>query len=347
MSDSIISDPAYESLKSRWQEMSGSKSEFSNVLTKLSQETDGVLKHNLLQIATWFNQDAKFDELIERPEILAACVKALNSESKPTEPKLIEQSARDGFFQIVSNAFSRPQIMKLLKFRLALLLTISILLIIFSISLAPVFESIYDDFGIEINPVTALIFTISGLIRATWWLLPILSLGFLAGNFMWRYSAAGKQSLSDNWIDHEFKNTRGELGNWCWHTAMLLELGWSPRSAYQLAGQAVTKNWIADWSTRLAKTPLIDATPEEDDWLLNDKYDLINQAILAPSVQSKIALFQEISKYYWARSQTTSQWWIQLIFTLLFWLIGLLALLAVLALALPLLRLIPSLTRGF
>jgi len=64
MSESIISDPAYESLKSRWQEMSGSKSEFSNVLTKLSQETDGVLKHNLLQIATWFNQDAKFVNLM-------------------------------------------------------------------------------------------------------------------------------------------------------------------------------------------------------------------------------------------------------------------------------------------
>ncbi|MDA7910331.1 hypothetical protein N9B60_05525 [Mariniblastus sp.] len=347
MGNSIKLDPTYETLHSRWQEICKSKSEFANELTKLSDETDGILKHNLLQIATWFNQDASFDELLERPEILAACVTALKSEQKLIEPKLVEQSARNGFFQIVSNAFSRPQIMKLLKFRLALLLTIGVLLTIFSVSLAPAFQEIYDDFGIELNSVTTLVFTASDLIRATWWLLPILVVGFLVGNFIWCCSTAGKQSLSNNWIDHEFKNTRGELGNWCWHTAMLLELGWAPKNAYLLAGKSITKNWISNWSARLAQTPLIDATPQEGDWLLNDRYDLINQAILTPSHQSKIALLKEISNYYWSRSQTTSQWWIQLIFNMLFWLIGLLALIAVLALALPLISLIGMMTGGF
>ncbi len=347
MGNSIKSDPVYEPLKSRWRDIYESKSEFANDLTTLSHETDGILKSNLLQIAAWFNQDARFDKLLERPELLATCVTALKSKSGPIEPKLVEQSAHNGFFQIVNNVSSRPQIMKLLKFRLALLFIIGVLLIIFSVFLAPAFELIYGDFEIKIPSVTALVFTVSRLIRAIWWLLPILLLGFFIQNTIWRCSLAGKKSLFNNWIDHEFKSTRGELGNWCWHTAMLLELGFSPKNAYLLAGKSATKNWISHWSHNLAQVPLIDTSPQEGDWLLDDKFDLINQAILTPSHQSKIALLNEISNYYWSRSHTTNQWWIQLIFTLLFWLIGLLALLAVLAIGLPLISLIAALTGGF
>ncbi len=346
MGNSIKSDPIYESLAARWQEISESKLEFAGDITRLSQETDGILKSNLLQIAAWFKQDTNFDELLERPELLATCISALKSQRSPINPELIEESARDGFFQMVNNAFSRPQIMKLLKFRLALLFAISGLLIIFSIFLAPAFELIYDDFEIQIPSVTALVFTASHLIRATWWLLPILVLGLFINNLIWRCSTAGQKSLASNWIDHEFKNIRGELGNWCWHTAMLLELGWSPKNAYLLASKSVSKNWISKWSEKLAQNHTTETHLREGDWLLDDQFDLLNQAILTPSHQSKIALLKEISNYYWSRSQTTSQWWIQLIFNLLFWLIGLLALLAVLAIGLPVLNLIFSLT-GF
>jgi hypothetical protein len=333
-------DPVYKTLKTRWREVYEIKSEFAKVFTELSQETDGTIKNTLVQIAAWFNGNAEFEELLERPEILAACGSVLKSDEGTIESTLAEQSARAGFFQIVNNTLARPQIMKLLPLRLTLLIAAGTLLILFSIFIAPEFHDILRDFGMQLPTLTLAVFAVTDLISAIWWLLPAAVIGFPMGNLIWCHSATGKKSMSSNWVDHQLKNSRGDLGDWCWHTAMLLELGLSPDFAYQTAGKSAAKSWISRWSVRLPKYLKSDALAFEKEWLLNDPYDLVNQAILTPTRQGKIVLFHEISNYYWARSRTTSQWWIQLIFNILFWLLGLITLLMLLAIGLPLVGLL-------
>ncbi len=337
------SNPNSESsLETRWQNVMRVRDEYASELHKMSTSLPGAGRKHLRKLSNWFKRPTKLDEALKRPDILAVCLPLLTksqTEQASLSATELEQAARLGFCSLGRDVGYSRRLLQMFLYPILILLATIVLAIGFSFFLAPQFQEMFAEFGIELPYLTKLVINVSEAIRHWWW--AILAVPLLACFLIWALNFIGQSSRPGNlsWIDHRLMSTRNALACWAWHVAMLMEAGVGQHKAVETAGGATGNSWIRHVSLNWDEKRNAD-----QDQFSNHQYQLLSNAMQLPPSQGKIAALRQIAAYYWDRNRNTGDWWIHLLIALFLWIVGIVVFCTIVSLFMPLIAIVSGLT---
>ena len=288
---------------------------------------------------------ANLEDALQRPDVLAVSMPLLNSKSLPVgERPTVDHAARMGFCSLGQNVSVSRRLIRILLYPVLVLAACFAVGLFFSFYVAPQFEQMLAEFGIELPKLTLAVLGFAHFLRRWWWAILLLLLG--AGVAIWIANRSGRDKIPANssWIDQRLMSTRNALAAWAWHISLLLELGVSQRQALKEAGKATGNH-------RLQRVCFARAALSDDEfaecgqpYFDSPKYRLLDRVMQVEPSPGKILLLREVADYYWDRNRNTGDWWIQWLVSAMLCTIGVLILLGVLALFLPLISVVSGLT---
>lgn len=342
-----------------------------NVVLSLTQAADslsGPQRHELMRLsdrvafvdnAETVVRDARLLELFlplatAQPELVQSEDRTRQGEVDRRVFQVLQRQARQS--QATNERWS------ILVYPLLVLLLATLVLAFISIVIMPVFEQMFDDFGLTLPAPTRLAISVSHVMQSVWfWLLfatlliaAVVILGLRAlDRLRWLISGRADSRFSAGY------STRRSLGDLAWHTALLLEIGLGVETAVEIAGAASRKAPMRRESQDLARhfglataspnpqqSPLaVPQQPTGASWYLGVPCHLLTYALnIRRDDAHQSAMLREVAGLYWDREQTKSVWilsWLQPVAVLL---ISFAVGFVVLALFMPLVELITGLT---
>ncbi len=300
------------------------------------------------RLATWFSGQAGLDAALKSPDVLAICLPLVRGDSAHSPSQTdITSAVRVGFCSIGRRLSTRGRLLRLFFLPAMILVTMAALTVLFSVTIIPQFESIFDDFGIEPPKLTWLVFKLAWVVRNGW----LMALGCLAGiaalACLMSAATRSRRVVGESWLEQRCKTTRNATAGWAWHVAMLLESGIAMTNAIEIAAksqfnrwvQRACRNWINSNSTQMSGGS--SRSPE-----FGSRFPLIQTSLGVNNRAAQVDLLREISTYYWDRNRAMGDWWIQWLVSILIWILVTMIVLLVVSLYAPMFAIISGLTWG-
>ena len=347
MEDSEIqtNDLTTNVLTKKWDSFLAVRGQLVQELLKIAEDLPGDEKREFESIVDWLKDQPTAESMLLRADILALCLPLI--ERLPETGSLAElsipEAAREGYCKMRRNGARSQKLMKKLLYPFLILACVSVLVVVFSFWVAPQFEEIYSEFGIGLPGGTQLVLGFASYLRTWWGILPMLGAGAVC---FWFFNRGGSNRRPANltWLDHEFMGTRSAIASWAWHISLLLEAGLGSAEAIRTAGLSSSKTWLRlssrAWASELKQEQL----PGETQYFYRDKFQLVNNAMKLPPSEGKVAALQQAALYYWDRTGTLGDWWIEWLVAIFLWVVGAAFIGAVFMLFLPLFQLVGGLT---
>lgn len=331
-------------LESSWDSVVKSRHEMAAELSRLSKELPGEYRKKLELIGAWFQGPTEFEDALLRPNVLAFCIPLASDRSD--SPTRISDAARVGVGTLSSSHTEFHSLLRMLFYPIVIFVAASLVGIGFSFFVAPQFEQMYDEFGIELPFITNGVLGLSKLVRNFAWVAIVIPLGIVA---YWLIDSVHlkQRSRNDSWLDYRWTSTRYGIGSWSWHLSMLLEAGLTQAAA-------IRKACLASSNSRIRKVSPspdgMDVSVAESNVAnvdsLGRRYELLSYALELPVSNGKIALLREIATNYWDRRRNISDWWVYWLVAILPWAILAVVGIAILSLFTPMIAVISGLTGG-
>lgn len=233
--------------------------------------------------------------------------------------------------------------------------------------LVPMFEQMFDEFGLSLPGITVLLFGVADAVRS-----PMTYVGgllFLAciALFAWlRWGNGwGRGSRVASWnLRGRFRSTRGIWADWAWHVSLLLRAGIEKSESIRIASASSGRAWLQSggevWSqeVRVGGRPfhgvthfrgvschlLSDALGLDDD-IRQSSGSASDRVATEQTIEAyQAGLLRDVAEIYWDRDRQGFTWRMSWLPPLMVCGIGLMVMFAVMALFAPLVELITGLT---
>lgn len=349
MSETGKPQPIDLMLERQWQNVTSNRQEFVSALDELASDLPGKGRSNLLKLSNWFRKSGKLEEAIHRPDVLAISMPLMKAtEDELISPGGIAKAARLGFTMLGRNFLASKRLLRLLVYPLLLAFASILMLAGFSFWIAPEFEKMFIEFGIELPKATDFVFSASALIRKIWYLVISIPLVFIA--FVWFMNRTSEASRPANlsWFDQRLISTRYALASWAWHVSLLLEIGFSKRDAVEAAGKAAANSWLRQVSLRWVNR-VGDGDEFEPKRIFGTaRHRLLDNAMSIPDSNGKskgqAAVLREVSNYYWDQNRSIGEWWGYWLGSIILWLACMALAFSIISMFMPLVAIIGGMT---
>jgi type II secretory pathway component PulF len=307
-------------LENRWEDVRKVRQEFATELDRMASELPGEGRQQLRSLSRWFKGPAKFADATRRPDVLSLCLPLVESDQDLVSSTSLAQAARRGFCNVGHYKAVNRHLFQVLFYPIVVLFVAALLWIGFSFWIAPEFQKMFLEFGIELPAMTKLILGLAEWVRAGWWLTGIIPIGIA---LFWILNRIGSDHRPGNlsWLDQRWMSTRNALASWAWHVSLLLQAGFSQKEAIETAGSATANARLRRISFEVTGSRQLDSLGQTESFLFDPKYDLLDCAMRMPMSAGKIALLQEVATYYWDRSRNIGDWWVRWLVAAMLWLI--------------------------
>lgn len=310
----------------------------SAALLQASEQSVGQVKRQLFSLGQWFRQPLDRDRVLQAAPALMLCLAysrdlANDDWAEAGNQRPLDRNRLDDAIRVVADSLAmRPTGQKLTSILAypALLLFLCLVVCSFiATEIVPTFQSMFDEFGLQMPASTHFLFVISALIRGLLW--PLLMLGIAIGMIRWVVLPMYRRWLmrTGRWqhpLASPFR-ARQRWADWAEHVALLLQSGLS-------LGEASA---VADHSrrgSRLLRThmPRVAVPAARDDsqqpphtWTLRPgvlwpDYQLLASAISMPTGAGQVAKLQAIAAEYRDRQRGSTinlAVWVSPLFTIL------------------------------
>jgi type II secretory pathway component PulF len=334
-------DPA---LKDRWENVLKVRQKFSAELDSMATDLPGVGRQQLRSLSRWFQGSAKFEDAILRPDVLAFCLPLVNSaEQGSITSSGMAQAARRGFCSVGRYQTVNRHLFRILLYPTLILFAACLLWIGFSFWIAPQFQEMFEEFGIELPRITRLVLWLAHAVRQWCWAILVFPVGVC---LCWILNRVGRDRRPANqtWLDQRWMSTRNAVASWAWHISLLLEAGLTQSAATRIAGTAAANSRLRRISFEVTGSRQLDALGQEQPFLFDPKFQLLDYAMRMPESPGKIALLREVATYYWDRNRNVGDWWVQWLVAVMLWCILAAIVITVLSLFFPLVAIVSGLT---
>lgn len=334
-------------LQERWQYVWNARLDLATELEQMACELPRQGRKQLQSISNWFRGSAKLEDALQRPDLLAISMPLLKTKpSSTSEQPNIDHAARMGVCSLGRNVSISRRLIRIMLYPILVLLGCFVVGVFFSFFVAPQFEEMFAEFGIELPKITLAVFGLAQFIRRWWWGILVMLVGAVTVFWILSRTGTGNRPANLSWLDQRLMSTRNALASWAWHISLLLEAGVPQREALDAAGRATGNSHLRQVS--LARAALSDAEESVIDqpYFDSPKYRLLDTTMQVPPSVEKIALLREVAAYYWDRNRSIGDWWIQWLVSAILFVAGALILLGVLGLFMPLLAIVSGLTGG-
>jgi hypothetical protein len=139
----------------------------------------GSQRWRMKQLSRFFsNPNLNANDLVHHPEALAVCLPLLKTLQSPeAETSLhnaqsgehIASAIRSGI-ERVNSATTTTRWFHLIAYPLTMVMLSLALLVFFSFNVIPIFERMFDEFGLSLPGVTTFVILISHWVQAGWWI---------------------------------------------------------------------------------------------------------------------------------------------------------------------------------
>ncbi len=330
-------------LQERWEDVRKVRQELATELDRMATELPGEGRQQLQSLSRWFKGSAKFEDAIRRPDVLSLCLPLVKSNQNSLTSAGMAQAARLGFCSVSRYKAVSRHLFQVLFYPMMVLFVAALLWIGFSFWIAPEFQKMFREFGIELPAMTKLILWLAEWVRAGWWLTGIIPFGMA---LFWILNRIGSDHRPGNltWLDQRWMSTRNALASWAWHVSLLLQAGFSQKEAIETAASATANARLRRISFEVTGSRQLDSLGQTESFLFDPKYDLLDCAMRMPNSAGKIALLQEVATYYWDRNRNIGDWWVRWLVAAMLWLILGAIVITVLALFAPMIAIVSGLT---
>jgi type II secretory pathway component PulF len=327
-----------------WQPVSRKRNHIASAIDELAEELPSESRSFLKSISRWFRGPAPMETALERSDVLAMCLPLLASVTDgELSDEEISLGVRKGVCKLGKTDSSARKIVQLMIYPMLIILAVSALAIGFSFWISPEFESLYEDFEIELPVITRLVLSVGRFIQTWWWVLLSFPVSALLLYAVLSRTSGTVRPANMSWLDQKLTGSRESFGHWAWHLALLFELGLSQVEAFKIAGEASGNPLVRKFSLAGMHS---EADQESEALIDNPKFSLLASVAVLDGSTSKISLLRQVANYYWDRSQTVGQWWIGWLIGLILVSAGLAMVVCVLALFAPLFGIVSGLTGG-
>lgn len=342
--EELIEDSNDSTIRDRWDNILRVRGQIVTELDQMANDLPGVGRKYLRSLSRWFKGPANFEEALRRPDVLAICLPLTKSDATPDgegSSSDFGQAVRLGFFSRGPNAAGGRHLVRIMLYPLLILAASLVLVVAFSCGIAPQFQEMYEEFGIELPGMTKLVFWVCDFVQQWWWAVllgpPVVAFCLLMMNRIGRDARPGNLS----WLDQRMMSTRYACASWVWHVSLLLEAGFTQDEAVVTASDSTGNPWLRQVGHAFDSggTTLL-----EPQLFLNPKFHLAGATMQLPASKGKILLLREVAAYYWDRNRNVGDWWIHWLNASILWLVGLAIVFAVAALFMPMLGIISGLT---
>ncbi len=345
-----MSEPETSLLKERWRWIETHRREIATALNQLSNGMTRQDRILLRRLARWFCGNKGYETAIRRPDVLAVCLPFIRGDmsEKPCQADL-ERAVRIGFCSIGGTNFNRGRLLRLFLYPAIILAAMAMLTVFFSGAIIPHFESVFDEFEIELPRLTVIVFQIARLVRGSWMIVFGCLVGLAGFVLLMNLLTSGRRNVAESWLDQQFKTTRNAAAGWAWHLAMLLDSGLARTSAIEIAGNAQNNHWLKSacqtWLRDQSASEVLDESARSPAFA--QRFHLIHATLGLDNRAAQADLLKEIATYYTAHNRTIGAWWVRWLVSFLLWVLVAAIVLVVFALYGPMVSLISGLSGGF
>jgi type II secretory pathway component PulF len=317
-----------------------------NVVLALTQAADslgGNRRRHLMRLSDRAAVVNNADSLLRDAEVLELFLPlvATSSELSQSEERTRQGEIERTVFQVlqrqVRQAQSQADRFHVLLYPLLVLIFSAIVFAGISIMIMPVFEQMFEEFGLTLPTPTAVVISVSHIFQSVWfWLLfaaALISLGGMLGIRMINHLRWMFFGNLEPW-GFGGHSSRRTLGQFAWHTALLIEIGLATQTAVEIAASASRQAKMRQNSRQLAEhfglnhvatDPFIEQPDSlgqsTENWYLGIPCHLLVHGLkLDKNTSQQSSLLREIANIYFDREQTTSIWilsWVQPVVVLL------------------------------
>jgi len=343
----------------------------SEILSSLSQAADaltGQQRRQLLHLIEQVKRVENPEQVLRSAQLLELFLPLTTAQTEPTPASGSTRQSHLGHrvFEVIQRqnlqSRSKQERWAVLVYPLSVLLIAVLVLAFIAISIVPLFEQMFDEFGLTRPVATQWVFAVSHLMQSVWfWVVVAGLLAVPIAMLAMRALDRTHQFISgsaDSWFSPG-RSTRHSLGDLAWHTALLLDAGERIDASVAIAAAASRKAAVRQASSQLplhfgVANP---AAGSPDGPLQNqsrstatNRYLGVPCHLLTYALNTRqdggkqSAMLREVAKLYWDREQKTSIWLLSWLQPLAVFMIGTTVGFVVLALFMPLVDLISGLT---
>ena len=303
-------------------------------------DLSAALRRRVLQLSRRLHRGLSIEQALGDVDALAVLVPLSKQADVASLPQRIDAAVGDAII-VISQTIQPPRLrLSQLIYPLLILGLTGLVFMAYAIFLVPVFDSMFQEFDLELPWITNVIVSISRGLQQV--LLPlvvgIVVLLSLALMFViWRrYLSSDDGSRRQTW-DHR----RTAMAKLAWHLSLLLDAGFSRLRAIEIAGERVEHPSIR-MQVEACRKAEQNASPESDN--VPQVNGLLYQAMQLRDVGATVDLLRELAAIERERRQRVSTWataWLTPVSVVI---AGTLATTMLAALLLPLVSLISALS---
>ena len=332
---------AASSIKDRWEGIQRNRVEFANQIAGLADDLAGERSKQLRSISRWIRRPHELEDALQRPDVLAICMPLIKSPDDQQQmlPLELKLAARYGYCWVVRYTLINRRLARRFAYPILILAVALLMGILFSFWVAPQFEEMFSEFGIQLPEPTRLVLWAARFVRSWWWMIFVVPVLVAVANWIW--TIGSNRSAGPGWINRRLMGTRLNLASWSWHVSLLLDAGMSESDACRYAGSVTGIRELRDVPERLDNRQMGHSNGKI---MANSNFELLKQSIQMPLSEGKIAMLREVSAYYWNRNRNIGDWWIQWLGVVILWMVGACIFVAILALFMPLFAVVSGLS---
>lgn len=340
----------------RWDALGNHRNAYADQIDRLALTQPFRIRGRMKRVSAFLRTEATFSDAMPRPDVIAFAQPILMP--RPTNdfsPASLAASARSGLSTLTNQSSSMERFFRLMIYPFIALVAALALLTGFSIIIAPEFENMFEEFGIELPPATAGLLRLAGWIRAFVWPIAfLLVIGTLALLFLSLAPLTGFGRLRR--FEAAFTNRRKAMADAAFHAFQLRRVGVSASVAMLACATATRyaglRRWLSQMATiwnqhpTTAENLAAGSLPSGDLAAGNSKFRLIGSAMRRPQSPANDAMLWEVADYYRRRTGTVGDWWVHWLVVAIQWMMIMFVLFIVAAMFMPLISIVSGLAGG-
>ncbi len=245
-SSNLPTQPASHDVERRLQDVLRCHQEISAAILRVASQLPRARRRSWQSLSKWFAQGPTPQQVLHRAEALAICLPLLTTAAGDELPNWeIDEAVRQAVDGDCSQRGQRYVLFQGLIYPCSVLLICTVILLCFCLFLVPEFDSMFQDFQLELPMLTHALILLSRFLRQ-WGGLLFGTMAVLILLLVW---------IGKRYFSHWMCSKRDAMGIWARHVSLLLRAGLSDEQAVHTAGQASKHGWVSQqsqyWASQL------------------------------------------------------------------------------------------------
>lgn len=283
-------------------------------------------------MSSFLKRDGSYDAAIVRPDVIAFTQPLFQSGGDGAlSDELLESAVSVGLNSLNCQPSNIERLSQLMIYPVVVIIASIGIYVGFAFFVAPEFEQMFEEFGIELPALTEQLLDSASIVRSFGWLVVIMMVALLTIGILWLL-LPGAFISRIKFLSNLLENKRQVMADVALHAAQLRTMGVSANQAFVAASLAAGLSGRKPEETFDANT------------IQTPGFNLLEYALRQPSNYANNRMLAEVADGYRRRTTTVSDWWIHWLVYGLQWLVMLSVLFMITSMFMPLISIIGGLT---